>query len=279
MPAVVAVVGAFASAGGAAAGFIQFASIAGAVLSGIGALTGKKDLMKIGAVLSIGGGIAGALSGLSAGAGAAAGAAEGAAGAAADMGTQSLGAAGMGAQAIEAAAAAGGATEAAAGVAGMSGMEGITSAGVIQDAATGATTTLPGAVEGATGAPTSLADMAAKAGGGEGVASEFTTAQTTQAPAGAAAAGSRIAEAAKGIQSNDLSSWWERAQAAGKTVSNFIEKNPTLVKMGGEMLQGMYGPQAEEFDYRKSLYERSMRNLNSPVKMAYTQPTTQGAKP
>jgi hypothetical protein len=53
-----------------------FLSVAGAALTGIGALTGKKDLMKIGGLMSLGGGIASLAAGGAGGA--AAGAGEGA---------------------------------------------------------------------------------------------------------------------------------------------------------------------------------------------------------
>lgn len=274
MPAALPIVAAFASGAVGAvvagtAGLAAYATVAGAVLTGVGALTGKKDLVKIGSVLSLGGGLATAF---------------GVGGSAASAATG-----GMGAQAIEKAAeatapsltdaassvagsAAGEAATAAPAIAPMS-AEGVTSAGVVQDAATGVT-------NGATAAPppTTLAGIAAQQqapGAGGGVASTFATGGTTAAPTinpqyPTLDETSRIGQIAQGTTSNDLQSWWQKAQAAGKGVAGFMEKNPNLLKLGGDVLNSMYGAQAQQFDWQKSLYERSRANLNSPVALTYT---------
>jgi hypothetical protein len=79
MPAAIPLITTFiggAAAGGLTAGFAAvgtlatsgvagFLSVAGGVLSGIGALTGKKDLMKIGGLMALGGGLMSALGGAS----------------------------------------------------------------------------------------------------------------------------------------------------------------------------------------------------------------------
>lgn len=263
MPAAIPVIAAFAAAAPAVgaiaagtAGLAAYATVAGAVLTGVGALTGKKDLMKVGSVLSIGGGLANAFGSMG------------------DMGIGSTGQGGMGAQAIEAAASNGLADVAAplaeaAGSAGSAvsqipeiGMGGVTSAGAAQDAATGVANAQ------ATTAPTTLADMAARNAGqapaAGGMTGEFATQTTTTPPPVDA---SRIGEYAKGISLGDIAKW---AGRAGSGVADFMQKNPALMKVGGEMLSSMYGPQAEKLDWEKSLYERSRRNLNSPIAMSYT---------
>lgn len=267
MPAAVPVIAAFAAAAPAVsaviagtAGFAAYATVAGAVLTGVGALTGKKDLMKIGSVMTLGGGLATA-AGIGAGA---------------DMGIGSMGAGGMGAQAIENAASGGLAD--AAGAAAVSqvpelAMDGAaaSASGAGADAAQQAAASVAKAQAAATPPVTNLAGMAEKmapqAPAAGGMTGEFATQGTTAAPV---AATSRLAEMSKGITSSDLSSWWDRAKAAGSGVANFMEKNPNLMKVGGDMLSSMYGPAAEKLDWDKSLYERGRRNLNSPVAMTYT---------
>lgn len=275
MPAALPIVAAFASGAVGAvvagtAGLAAYATVAGAVLTGVGALTGKKDLVKIGSVLSLGGGLATAF-----------GVGGGTAAASSAMGPQAIEKAAEATAPSLTDAATTAATEAATAAPAIAPMsaEGVTSAGVVQDAATGVT-------NGATAAPppTTLAGIAAQQqapGAGGGAASTFATGGTTAAPTINAAQPinpqyptldetSRIGQIAQGTTSNDLQSWWQKAQAAGKGVAGFMEKNPNLLKLGGDVLNSMYGAQAQQFDWQKSLYERSRANLNSPVALTYT---------
>jgi hypothetical protein len=251
MPAAIPVIAAFASgaAGAVIAGtatFVQFATVAGAVLSGVGALTGEKDLMKIGAVMSIGGALAGGLSSLAGTEAASAGAAAGGAGEVVSRAADS--------QAANAAL----------------GMD-AAGASTAEAATAPVTSAAPGGA--------SLMDRAAQAPGagaagtaaGEAATSPLTQAAPIQpaTPVGFNLVDGKLVEAAQGLTSNDLSSWWEKARRTGSGVAAWMEKNPNLMKVGGEMLSAMYGPQAEQMDFQKSLYERSRANLNSPISMRY----------
>lgn len=242
MPAAIGVIAAFGSGavGAVLAGtatLAEFATVAGAVLTGVGALTGEKDLMKIGAVLSIGGGIAGAIGG--------------------------------------------------GGVAGAEGFEAASSSaakGVIDEAgATGAPAVTPPATVPddygnpmqVGGAPSIMQQSAPGAGpassqAGQMAVSPNTTPSITPAtPAGFEIVNGRLAQAAQSVNPGDLSSWWQRAKQAGSSVLNFAEKNQGLMKVGGDMLAAMYGPAAEKLDWDKSLYQRGLNNLNTPVKLDY----------
>lgn len=279
MPMVIPMVAAFAAgAAGVAAvatattvlGTIAaYATIAGAVMTGVGALTGSKDLMKIGAVLSIGGG----LTGLAAGAG------EAAAGAGAsdyvngaDLASD---AAAKGTQAATVAAA----PEA---VAPTTSVDYVNGADMASDAATA-----PQAGAVPTMQPTSLAAKAADTGAktpmldGSGAGSTGIKLPDPSAvnPNGfgkpvdySAPPVDRIAATAGRTTTQDLTSWYEKAKAAGGAVAQFIEKNPALVKVGGDMLSSMYGPAAEKFDYEKGLMERARAALNNPVQLKYMKP-------
>lgn len=53
------------------------------------------------------------------------------------------------------------------------------------------------------------------------------------------------------------------------SLGQHVKNNKELYQIGGQMLQGMFGPEAEQMDWQKSLYERRRRNLNNPVRMTY----------
>ncbi len=305
MPMVIPLVAAFAAgAGGVAAlgaaatvvgvaGTIAtvaaYATIAGAVLTGVGALTGSKGLMKIGAILSIGGGITSLATAAFSGVGAATsaldvGAADGAI--AANGGSMAASTAGN-----------------AAADAGMALAEGATPSS-LTGLQTGAplspvtpTTGMPVASsdvnltplnsaadgagnvamqEGAT--PASLTDQAMSAADPSAITPEAmsgapntATRAVTNAPSSTPAL-DKLSAAAGRTDSASMTSWFDKMRNVGGAVGEFMQKNPQLVKIGGDMLSSMYGPQAEKFDYEKSLMDRARSNLNNPVAMRYVKP-------
>lgn len=269
MPMVIAAVGAFAAgaagvsaiAAGATglAAVAAYASVAGAVLTGIGAITGKRDLMKIGAVLAIGGGIGSFVAGAASGGGAAASAAaEGAAEGASSAGYVN--------GADLASDAASGAGDAAANLTGAvaSPVSSVNAPPILE--APGAPTPVPMAPT--TPTPT-VPDITPNADAGLMGRAQAAAGSGGELAPPPDAALARIADSAKGLNSNDLNAWWEKAKAAGGAVGKFIEKNPALVKIGGDMLASMYGPQAEALDYQKSLYQQAQARLNNPIRLTY----------
>lgn len=268
MPVVIPVIVAFASGAVAAvvagtATFAAYATVAGAVLSVAGAVTGNKDLSRIGAFVGLAGGIYNMAGG--AASGAAAGIDEAAT--AGDY-VNSADAASDAASAANSASAVDTAVAATAPVASAP-ITGVAAPPTVPDVSGVAT---PAA------APTSFAQQAAQQSGlatadaGATAASGVTPAQTaygqleatTQVPSAGA-----LADAAKSYTANDLNSWWQKAMDAGKGVGKFVQNNKELVNMAGTALTNMYGPQSEALDYQKSLMERARRNINSPVVLTY----------
>jgi hypothetical protein len=62
----------------------------------------------------------------------------------------------------------------------------------------------------------------------------------------------------------------QKTGSALQGVGKFVADNKELVKMGGEALGAMYGPEAEQMDFRKSIYNRQIANLNNPVRLGTT---------
>lgn len=247
----VAAAGSLAAAVGTLGGFL---SVAGGVLAGVGALTGKDDLVKLGSVFSLGSGLVNMASS--------------AANAASSAGSSGLGevvdATGGIETAVETANAGGLAPGAYidAGVDATGGLEtAITPTGINPNAPA---VVAPGGPGGGATNGGSLADQAAKITGAPSgqasISQQFTTAPVTP---------SAVQQGAQGLTMNDLSTWWEKAKAAGKAVGTWAERNPALVKIGGDMVAGMYGPQAEANEMQRSLMEQARRNLNSPIKLTY----------
>ena len=265
-----------ASIAAGTAGFAAFATVAGTVLTGLGALTGSKDMQKIGGILSLGAGLSNAFGGAAAG-GTAAGAVDSAA-----MGLD------------------GAAEAAASGFA--SGGEGIASGALgTFDAAAAAkdfggqintgfevgaaqpNMVSPGIAQVANESP--VGSMMAKAQAMGGVDSQMASSQLgitgQQAAAGATAPSSvnmggqsgSLATGAQSITQSDISSYlskaWERAQQGLNGLGKFTKDNKELVQMGGMALQSAYGPDAQKLDYQKSLMERARRNLNNPIKLNF----------
>lgn len=272
----VAALGAAATIGGIAgtvATVAAYATIAGAVLTGVGAITGSKDLMKIGAVLSIGGGIAGFAAGAAAGASAglesAAASASNAEGA---LPASVTGEAADGAGAIATPVNPGGNVQVTTPTPGNVAPDVQAPAGVGDSNSlttayrTDTTTAQPSlGLNGTAGTPSGVGDYGSSTGPGAAGTSTTVTGQLD--PQNAAL--NRVAQGAKDLTSNDVSSWWEKARAAGGAVGKFVQDNPALVKIGGDMLSSMYGPAAEKLDWEQSIYNRARANLNAPIKLTY----------
>lgn len=81
-----------------------------------------------------------------------------------------------------------------------------------------------------------------------------------------------------GLTSSDvvagLKTGASKAGSAISGVGQFLKDNKELVSMGGTALASMYGPEAEKADllksqdaFNRSIYNRRMANLNSPVSL------------
>ena len=269
-----------ASIAAGTAGFAAFATVAGTVLTGLGALTGSKDMQKIGGILSLGAGLASAFGGAAAG-GTAAGAVDSAA-----MGMD------------------GAAEAAASGFA--SGGEGIASGALgAFDAAAAAkdfggqintgfevgaaqpSMVSPGIAQAANEAP--VGSLMAKAQALGGADSQLASSQLgitgQQAAAGATPPSSvnmggsmggqpgSLSTGAQSLTQSDISSYlakaWDRAQQGLSGLGKFTRDNKELVQVGGAALNSAFGPEAEKLSYQKSLIERARRNLNNPIKLNF----------
>ena len=268
------------AAGSAAAGVVAtgvatfgtFLTIAGGVASGIGLLTKDKDLQKIGGILSLASGVVNGVQNM-AGAGTQTAAGADAA-STAEMLTQ-------GAQGTESL---------------------LTNPGM----ATGAAQpSLMQAAQQAAGPTTSLTGMdtmtgidaggnvVAPMGGGmgspsAGIAQQLTGGATSGGLAAPTVSGaaqpSLLEQAARNLTQSDVASatrnlslqtgaspsLWETVKGGAQGIGQFMQKNPVLSNMGFQALAGMYGPEAEAMDYQRSLYERSRRNLNNPIRLQFT---------
>lgn len=273
---IIAAVGTVSAAGGVVAAMSTvggFLSVAGGVLAGVGALTGKKDLVKLGGLFSLGSAAAGALGvgGASTGIGGAAGATEGGAAVAGEglqAGQMTEGIKGFG----DTAALKEGAANYSLGGGGGSG-QGL----MMQKAQQFATQAAQ---------PSSLvADAsglsAAGSGGGGSLAgvqapglTPTVSAPTDYTLASAVQGAKPLPASAAGITQNDLQSvlskGWQRAQEMLKNTGQFVKDNKELAMIGGQALTSMYGPQAEQMSYQRSIMDRINRNLNSPVRLGIT---------
>lgn len=252
-----------------------YATIAGAVLTGVGALTGSKDLMKIGAVLSIGGGLTSLATGAAEAAGATAseGAVSGMDVAADQVGTASAGMQASTSAVPDAVAPltdlpAGGMPQGGEALGNVtSPMPNVGTTPIAQQAASLKPTMDTSAIS------TPMVDGSNAAAG--------STLQTPDPSMGFGKGGFDFSKAAKPdmvaqggakMTTSDLSAFMQKAKEAGGAVSEFMSKNPALMKVGGDMLSSMYGAQAEKFDYEKGLMDRARANLNAPVKLVYQKP-------
>ena len=258
------------SLGGALLGSVSgFLTVASAALTGIGALTGRKDLLKLGGFMALGGGIAN-MAGL--------GAAEGVAAAAQEAANASW--------------SAGGAAE----VAGGAGVQATSPIAGAAAADTAATATGPMSAATEAMYQPSLSELAQKYGQpdaaqGSGymnpadadqalaqkslqqraLESRGAPVQAT-APLDPLTAGAdRVAQGAQGMTSNQLNSYlqsaWDKTGQALGNIGKVVKDNKELAMIGGNVLSSMYGPQAEALDWNKSLMARRTRNLNNPVRL------------
>lgn len=272
MPAAIPVIASFAAAGSAiatAGGFAAaagtlagFAAISGAVLTGVGALTGKKDLMKVGSLLSLGGSAVSAFSAGTQAAGQAAGASS------AFGGVDAVG------QAVQAA----GGPTLGAGSSAFLGGEVAANAGPFAGMSAGGSALEPLRAASAAG------DMAGAVGremafeAGSGLLSQHMPAQVALDPLQASASSMSMQEMNAVLANrakNASTSLMDRMGGAVGKTADFIKKNKELVEIGGKALSGAFGPEAEladlkrdEWDYRRSLLDRQRRNLNSPIRLA-----------
>lgn len=272
-----------------------FATVAGTVLTGIGALTGKKDLLKVGGILSLGAGLANLASnavgnGTSALASdAAAGAAESAIAPTQFGGDMSFLA---GNDALASGAIGGFEAGSTAGLQGLgTGGEAIGFGDALSQAQGGLVDAVTAG--GQAGGAGSLAQTIAQTGmpGANPLTLDTSSimgnalkniqpnmlGQMTDA-AGAMTQPSMLQEIARqSVTQGDIGSYlqkaWERTQGAMKGAGQFIKDNKELAMLGGVALNSMYGPQAEALDQQKSLMARARRNLNAPVALKFgTQP-------
>jgi trimeric autotransporter adhesin len=281
MPMVLPVVAAFASGAVSAviagtASFAAYATVAGAVMSVAGAITGSKDLQRLGAIVGIVGGVAGFMNGASSAASAASSATDAAGEAAVSgMDLAADAAAGTG---NSISGATGGLQAAAESAAMANGGNGLQVPMVTAAPGVGSGTDLVANVPGASTPVESLARQAIQQSvpsAPVGAAVTPSAAAGVDVPSGMDLAGNSAAgpnalnAAAKQYNAGDLNSWWDKAMKAGKDVGRFVKDNKELVQMGGTVLQSVYGPQAEANDMQRSLMEQARRNINTPVVLKY----------
>lgn len=280
MAVVVPLVAAFATgaAGMAAIGAVGatalgiasgYAMVAGAVLSGVGALTGKKDLMKIGGILSLAGGVGSIANAAS---GAADAAMQEVAGKAAaesvgdklakdavtDQLVQEMGA-GAAQSATEAAGQA--ASQAASGAVARS-------AGNVSQALTGQV---------GADSMTPLADSAGQAGAQSAAQASIQPPAQSAVQSAVDGAGLRISDvsvSASGDLSGGIGRIGSKLASGAESMGAWVKSNKELLDVGGKTLNAMYGPEAElvdmkkqEFDRQQSLLDRAYANLNAPVRL------------
>jgi DNA topoisomerase VI subunit B len=241
-----------------------FLMTAGAALTTVGAVTTKKDLIKIGSFMQLGAGLGTALS------------AYNAAGAAGNAGAQISADAAMQSY----------------GQLGQSAMPGFgTQAGAMlgQEAGALAGNALGSGMSAYGGSSPLLSSAFERASAGAAeipkAGTSITAPQAPAAPEGSLADAAMQSYGSAGPQINPLqpmgaqdtlqrgasqlgqSEFMSLLKKAGK----FVQDNPKVVEVGGNMLASAYGPEAEQMDFRKSIYNRQMANLNSPIKLGTIQ--------
>lgn len=237
--------------------FGGFLSVAGGVLAGVGAITGSKDLQKIGGLLTLGSAAANAMS---------------------SAGELAANAAGDGAaSSIEAADAMRAAEH---GIANVTSATQAPTLGTLGEAATSQPFMTPdalqtealGAAQG--GGTQSLMQRAGQVAQQGGAAQAQTIGQQLTGVGQQAAALDPVAQAGASMDSNTmqsiLGSAWDKTKTIAGGVGKFVKDNKELVQLGGGMLQGMYGPEAEQMDWQKSILARRLRNLNNPIRLTAT---------
>lgn len=261
----VAAAGTLAAAMGTVSGFL---SIAGAALTGIGALTGEKDLQKIGGLMSLGGGLANMASAATTGG--------------ADAATSAAWSNGAGRGGDVLSAAGGDAAGATAGASGvdqaMQLAQQNASGGVSYADALGQTA--DGAVETGAGNMGEINSNAIWDKAGQ--VNQAEQARFMEANTGDLST-DPLMQGAKTIDGNTVDSIVSKvkekfagnAGGGGITlesigngfnkIGSHVKANKELYSMGGNMLNSMFGPEASAADYQKSIMERRLRNMNNPV--------------
>jgi hypothetical protein len=236
------------------AGFLQ---VGGAVLGAVGAVTGKKGLQKFGALMSLGAGLTNLATGA---ANAGASAAEGAAGEALKTGVQA------------------GAESASASVSGQIGgvadswaETALAGVGKSGGATAGSTMFDSAASQWAGGAASDLAAAAGdtlygKAGvdllaGGSSVAAD---------PFGVQTITDRLMSEGSKLRQNDIDAALGKLGKGLQKGAQWIKENPELSKFGFSILEGIYGPEAEQMDMQRKMMDRRRNNLNSPIRLTNT---------
>lgn len=269
MAAAVPLVIAFAEAGSIAgmasmatasvAGFLQ---VGGAVLGAVGALTGKKDVAKFGALMSLGGGIANAASAASS-AGAEASSAWDAAGSAAGSDAAQFAkygasqAADTAGQAAATGAASSGTELAASALDGYGADLGLFNDGSMYAQAERSVRQAADATQaaGQTGAGGTPIVQSAVQGGAK--------------PAGLGGIGPSAPTDLLSSEGSRLSIG-DVMQSVGngvKATPQWVKENPDLAKFGFSILESIYGPQAEQIDMQRSMLDRRRANMNSPIRL------------
>ena len=302
---------AIAAAGGVIAAmstFTGFLAVAGAALTGIGAITGKKDLVKIGSLMTLGSSLASA-----AGSAGGATAGEAAAGTGADAATSEAWAngAGLGKDTVAASSgeAAGSVTPATAGM--EQATTGAAEAGVSQSTIDPLERANAAAGEGgssiferATAASNGATPAAAGSTGaveGSSILDKLTAAQepgstvlgdinrqalqigvepSAALPGGVAVNGQAVATdpiaqyasqtPASTINASNAAST-QRSASMLDQVGQWTKNNKELAQLGGNLLTGLangYGQQ-QALDAQMSIYERRRRNMNNPVALTF----------
>ncbi len=214
-----------------------------------GALSGDKDLLKIGGLISGAGAISNTLS-TTAAAGGEASAAWGAEGSAAGSDAAQFGKYGWQDPSL---------TSATAGPnVGTIGADAVAAAGTTTDPAT----SILGYAQrlGGKGAPTQATQaMSATAAPAPSVTSQYV--DPVQA------AGSKMDST---TMNSILQSAWDKTKALGTGLGVFVRNNKELVQLGGDALKAALGPDAERVDFERQQLERRLRNLNDPVQVGAT---------
>lgn len=294
MAVAIPIIAAFASGavGAVVAGtatFGAYLTVAGAALSTLGAVTGKKDVTRVGALLSLGGGLANAFGGTSAAAEGVASeassawdAADSAAGSdAAQFGKYAQPAATPGIETAMEEAARAGAGEMASSAAGFDYPDAFSQAGSgdsifsragVADRTAALESQVPGAMPGASDP---LAEGAKSLTRNDLEALTLKTQREAAMPAlqlgnMGSPGGAPLAQVSpvQAPGSGGLSLFEQAKQGINSLGAN-VRQNKELYQLAGSMLQSMYGPQAEQADMERSIMARRLRNLNSPVALTF----------
>lgn len=277
MAAAIPLVVTFAQAGGVAgmmsmatasvAGFLQ---VGGAVLGAVGALTGKKDLQKFGALMSLGAGLTNLATNAASGASSAADAA----GSAATEGLKNGVQAGVdSASASVAGDWANSAIEAASQGSALAPQGGSLFESALQTAGTGAGDMATG-LAGSGGLGSDPFGIASGSNGG------IVGRLMQQGPGQTQGLGSSLAQPAGNTSTQTAESVLAREGSkltlddVLKTVGDgikktpeWIRKNPELSKFGFSILEGIYGPDAMAAEEQKRQMDRRLRNINTPIRL------------